>query len=165
MAKAQPAYAIVRPLAAAQTAAAIATVSTPQHVATQNLSVTFDYCMVQVHRPWLSDAFLQLRNWYVAGYRAGELSSGSDVAGAGNFGVVPTAFIAIKNLSIHADWSNDDKTALGNSVSMGPFALVGRTFDQSTNTLTCPGMQLVAWVCESQPCIPPASDPALPNSP
>jgi hypothetical protein len=31
--------------------------------------------------------------------------------------------------------------------------------DAATNTLHCAGMQIVAWVCEPMPFLPPASDP------
>jgi hypothetical protein len=118
--------------------------------------------MVLVSRPWLSDALLQLRNWYVPGYRAGDLSSGADAAGTGNFALVPIAFIAVRKLVVQANWSNDDRTALTNSASFGPFSLFGRSFDAATNSLSCLGMQLVAWVCETQPILPPASEPTLP---
>jgi hypothetical protein len=158
---AQPASTIVRPIAAAYSAAVIVSQTTPQNVSGSGLSLSFEYCLVLLRRDWLSDAFLQLRNWYVPGYGSGALSNGTDAAGVGNFALVPTAFIAIKNLSIKAQWSSDDKAALDASASLGPFALFGRTFDAATNTLSVPGMQLVAWVCETQSPLPPAADPTM----
>jgi hypothetical protein len=68
--------------------------------------------------------------------------------GRGSFEVLPVAAIVVQNLVIEADWSHDDTVTLQSSVNFGPFSLVGRTIDQAKNTLSCPGMQIVAWVFE-----------------
>jgi len=86
--------------------------------------------------------------------KAGEIASVAG-AGGGSFEVLPVAAIVVQNLFIEADWSHDDTVTLQSSVNFGPFSLVGRTIDQAKNTLSCPGMQIVAWVFEPMPRLHP----------
>jgi len=134
--------------------------STPQAVTSKNFKLSFDYCLVEANRDWLSGSFLIARNWYVPHTKAGEISTGSGTGG-GLFEVVPVAAIVAQNLVIDADWSHDDTVTLQSIVNFGPFSLVGRTIDQVKNTLSCKGMQIVAWVFEPMPKLPPNSDPAM----
>jgi hypothetical protein len=134
--------------------------STPQTVTSKNFKLSFDYCLVEAKREWMSGGFLTARNWYVPHTKAGEIASGTG-AGGGSFEVLPVAAIIVQNLVIEADWSHDDTVTLQSSVNFGPFSLVGRTIDQANNTLSCPGMQIVAWVFEPMPRLPPNSDPTM----
>jgi hypothetical protein len=134
--------------------------STPQTVTSKNFKLSFDYCLVEAKREWMSGSFLTARNWYVPHTKAGEIASGTGESG-GSFEVLPVAAIVVQNLVIEADWSHDDTVTLQSSVNFGPFSLVGRTIDQARNTLSCPGMQIVAWVFEPMPRLPPNSDPTM----
>lgn len=135
--------------------------STPQSVQTNQLTVTFDYCLVRLARSWLSAGFLSSRSWFLPGYRAQDLSTGNDLTGKGNFSLTPIGFIAIKALAIVANWTANDVQAAQTSLGLSSFSLVGSSFDAATNSLTCPGIQIIAWVCEAQPPLPPVSDPSL----
>jgi hypothetical protein len=134
--------------------------STPQTVTSKNFKLSFDYCLVEAERTWLSGTFLTARNWYVPHTKAGEIASGTG-AGGGSFEVLPVAALVVQNLVIEADWSHDDTVILQSSVNFGPFSLVGRTIDQAKNTLSCKGMQVVAWVFEPMPRLPYNSDPTM----
>ena len=134
--------------------------SSSKQVTSKSLSLSFDYCLVGADRPWLSAAFINTGGWYLPNCTAGQYASGTGIADA-ECEVITMAALVIKNLRIVADWSNDDMANLNSAGAFGPFSLVGRTFDQVTNTLGCEGMQIVAWVCLPLPCLPPASDPAL----
>jgi hypothetical protein len=134
--------------------------SAPQVVTSKSLKLSFDYCLVMARRPWISTAFLTARNWYVPHTRAGEFASGTG-AGRGPFEVMPMAALVVKNLVIEADWSKDDSATLNSFVTFGPFSLVGRTIDSVTNTLRGNGMQIVGWVFEPMPRLPPNNDPAM----
>jgi hypothetical protein len=141
--------------------AAVQANSQPQAVATNSISVSFDHCVATLTRPWFPDTLLLLRNWLVPGYVRGEISNG---VGAGDTGLMPlltTAFVAIRNLKISAQWSASDLDAIQGSAGFGPFSLVGRTFDSSTGTLAAPGIQIIGWFCVAFGVLPPASDPAL----
>lgn len=132
--------------------------STPQTVTSKNFKLSFDYCLVEANRAWLSGTFLTARNWYVPHTKAGEIASGTGAAG-GSFEVLPVAALAVQNLVIEADWSHDDTVTLQSDVNFGPFSLVGRDIDQAKNTLSCKGMQIVAWVFEPMPRLPPNDPP------
>jgi hypothetical protein len=134
--------------------------SAPQAVTSKSIKLSFDYCMVQANRPWLSPAFLTARNWYVPRTKAGEIASGNG-SGTGEFEVVPTAALVAKNLVIEADWSRDESLAFDKFVNFGPFSLVGRTVSATKNSIQCLGMQIIGWVFEPMPRLPPNSDPAL----
>jgi hypothetical protein len=78
----------------------------------------------------------------------------------GPFAVVPTAFIAVKNLVIEAAWSDSDVAARANAAAFGPFSLLGLSTDDK-NAMHCPGLQIIAWICSLQPQLPPDMDPSL----
>lgn len=139
-------------------------------------TMSFDYCLVQLRRPWLSGEFLETPDWYVPGARDGDSSNGPASAvvaatpGAGStapaasapaskpFDWLPTACIAIKNLVIRAGGSLD-AASLGGATALGPFGF--HPGAAGANGIVNPGVQIVAWICLAQPRLPPCSDPAL----
>jgi hypothetical protein len=145
--------------------------------------MSFDYCVVQLTRPWLSGDFLATPGWYVPGMAEGSYSSGpepvvSALAGStsapagtsssatqqqpatyGPLTFIPTAFVAIKNLVMNASAIDGGATSTGPVSAFGPFSLVNAT--GAANALTAPGIQVIGWICEAQPQLPPATDPAL----
>jgi hypothetical protein len=135
--------------------------SQPQSVTSRSLTLSFQYCLVTARRLWLSGAFLNARNWYVPGRHAGEIASGTGT-GDGSLEVIPTAALCVRNLTIKAEWSAEETAALANFVKLGPFSLVGREIHAESNTMTCPVTQIIGWVMEPLPRLPPNSDPALP---
>ncbi len=141
--------------------AAIQANSQPQPVATNSISISFDYCICTITRPWFPDTLLLLRNWFVPGYSRADISNS---AGAGDPGLMPlltTGFVAIRNLKISAQWSASDLQAISGSSAFGPFSLVGRSFDTSSGMLTCSGTQIIGWFCSALPVLPPVTDPSL----
>ncbi len=158
--------AVVLPMAmqyhsAAQVAALKAN-SQPQPVATSSVSVAFEHCIGTLQRPWFPDTLLLLRNWYVPGYSRGDISNGTGAGDTSPMALLTTGFVAIRNLRISAQWAAPDLQVIENSASFGPFSLVNRTFESSTGTLSCPGIQIIAWFCSAMPVLPPVSDPSLP---
>jgi hypothetical protein len=151
---------ILRPeVLAAQTMTLNAAASS-REVTSSSISLSFEYCLVNVTRPWLSTGFLTLRNWYMEGFRDGELASGSGIGGM-PLEVIPVAALVVRKLSIRAAWSHEEQQSLQDTLSFGPFSLQGRSVDQVSGVITCPDMQIVAWICEPMPRLPPAADPAL----
>ena len=49
--------------------------STPQTVTSNNFKLSFDYCLVEAKREWVSGSFLTARNWYVPHTKACDLAS------------------------------------------------------------------------------------------
>ena len=134
--------------------------SAPQVVTASSLKLSFDYCLVRAARPWLSTELLEARNWFVPHTRAGEFASGTGI-GDGAFEVMPMAALVVKNLLIEGDWSSDETAILSKADKFGPFSLAGRVLAAEKNPLRCEGMQVVGWVFEPMPQLPPHGDPAL----
>lgn len=152
-----------QPLRLAEAAAMIGSGSTTQLVMSPNISMSFDHCIVTLHRPWWPDMMMMMRNWYLPSYNRGDLSQGSGSSDPGMMPVVTTGFVAIRNLRISAQWSQADLDAMQKSASFGPFSLIGRSIDPANGTLTCPGIQIIGWFCAALPVLPPAADPSLPG--
>jgi hypothetical protein len=155
----------VQPLALAQATASLRASTTAQQVVTDSIDISFEHCMVLLNRPWFPDTLLMLRDWYLQGYARGDISVGTGTDDTGLMPVLTTAFVVIRNLKITSNWSEEDLAAMQGSASFGPFCLIGRNYDAASNTLTCPGMQIVGWFCSALPLLPPVSDPTLGASP
>jgi hypothetical protein len=155
---------VVRPIEVAQftSVARLVAQTQPQPVQTQEFKMSFDYCLVQLRRPWFSEDLLALPGWYVPNMHNGDYASGPP-ANTGAFAMIPTAFIAVKNLVIEGQWSDADVAAGANSAGFGPFSLLVSPGDQAQakTGLTAPGLQIIAWICDAQPQLPPDPDPAF----
>lgn len=121
---------------------------------TTGFDVTFDYCVVTFDRPWWDPLFLSTANWSVAGFTKGQIASGSVASPALAVPAITTGMVVVRNLTIAANWTDRDQQALSDgAVSLGPFSTVGAAFDGQT--LSRPGMQALAWICQVPPAIPP----------
>jgi hypothetical protein len=72
--------------------------STPQTITSKSIKLSFDYCLVEAQREWLSGSFVTARYWYVPHTKADEIASGTG-AGSGSFEVLPVAAIVVRTLS------------------------------------------------------------------
>ena len=149
-----------------------------QPVLKPEFTMSFQYCIVQLNRPWLSGDFLATPGWYVPSVHQGDYASGpaaisnapassSGASGSapasaspayGPFSFLPVALIAIKNLAMNAA-AIEDSSSKGPVTAFGPFSLAQAT--GSSNALFAPGIQIIGWVCDVQPQLPPDTDPAL----
>jgi hypothetical protein len=132
-----------------------------QAVTSSSMELSFRYCLVTARRPWGSGAFLTARKWNIPRMRAGEIASGTGL-GKGSFGVMPTAARCVRDLTINAAWSAEKRSVLPAMTKFGPFSLVGGQFDAGATSLTCAGIQVIGWVMEPMPMLPPNGDPDLP---
>src|SRR5262249_21980780 len=85
--------------------------STPLPGATpssDSFSVSFDYCLVTIARPWISSGFLTRPGWYVPGQAAASWALGKYDAVTQGFGYLPAKMLVVKNLKITANWSQED---------------------------------------------------------
>jgi hypothetical protein len=144
----------------------LAQLAEPHKTEASNVSISFEYCLVSLSRSWFDLTLLNLKGWHVPGFRRGELSSGKlgDPESADTLlEALPAAALLIRKLRLTASWSSDELSVLGASAGFGPFSLVGRSVDAASGTVSCDGTQLVGWVCEPLPVLPPESDPSLPT--
>lgn len=141
--------------------------------ATSDLQISFCFCRVAIRRPWFLMSLLTLNGWSLAAQAAGSLSTGKLDVNPGSFPLLPTAFIAIRDLEIRGSWSSTDRkiaemaAAGSGTVGFGPFALSGRYgSDQAGATytakfdgqvLSAPGLQILGWISQVIPFSPPLS--------
>jgi nucleoid-associated protein YgaU len=118
-------------------------------VTASSVSISFDYCLVNIQRPWWMDVFLNSGNWSVPGVPAGEVTSGDH---PGSVAWLPVGFVAVRNLTISGSWSAEDSANLGQATDFGPFQVEA----PGGQTLTHPGLQVVAWLLQQLPALPPA---------
>lgn len=112
---------------------------------------------MNIDRPWLKLALLSTKNWWMFDTPAGEYATGSADSNPGMFPLLGTSFIAIRDLKISANWSQEDRNNLGNAASFGPFDLRDGTVNN--NTIEVKGLQIIAWISRLMPKLPPLSPP------
>jgi hypothetical protein len=119
-----------------------------QPVASTEVTISFDFCVVNVEREWMHDAFVNNRYWYIPGQGKGELSANNGRGAP----AIPEGFVAIKNLRIKAPWTAQDISNLANSVQFGPFNFSSDIVD---GALCHDDIQIVAWKLRALPDLPP----------
>lgn len=124
-----------------------------------HFSLCFEYCIVSVARPWFSGEFLSFPNWYLPGESASSLCGGTYDLTKQRFAFLPAKMLVIRKLKIEAQWSPEDRARFQDVAGFGPFSLLGATLEN--DVLVAPGMQIVGWMCQIMPPLPPAADPAL----
>jgi nucleoid-associated protein YgaU len=110
-----------------------------------DLSVSVEYCLVRIDRPWLLRPFLDQPGWYVPGQRAGFAGS-----------QLPIGVLALRNLEISGPWSDEDVAASAVASDFGPFRVAGGIVD---GTLRAPGLQVAGWLFERLGTLPPVDAP------
>jgi hypothetical protein len=139
-----------------------------QTVESHDLSLSLEYCFVQVSRDaWWNELFLTMPGWYAPGLKAGDFVPGRHLAGLAVG--VPVAMLVTRNVRVSGHWSEADRAAASSHTSIGPWQMSesAMTVDEheETTTLTMPGTQVVAVVCSLLPSLPPDDDPALAAAP
>ena len=126
--------------------------SLTETIKSSQISVSFDYCWVNIDRRWFYNPYLQTHNWYIPGFQAGESTAKA-------FPAIPIAVLLVRNLRIQSNWQAQELQSVQNSMALGPFSLVGRSIEQGTGAIVQPGMQVMAWACQIMPSLPPSRSP------
>ncbi len=142
---------------------------------TTNLAAKFKFARIDIQRPWLNFLLFSMGGWSLNEmYKPGKLSNGTKDQAGTAFPLLPTSFIAVRDLSISADWGKQDasmissKLSAGGSFGWGPFALGGSYSSGSSTkkfksdfdhrTISNNGLQIIGWVNTVVPnCPPPLS--------
>jgi hypothetical protein len=128
----------------------LATTQPTQPAATNSISIAFDYCVVKIQRPWFSDALVNDKSWCIPATAKGVLTA-PDQAGA-TLNLLPIAAVVIKHLTIEANWASADIAAAKDATDFGPFKIGG---DIVNNRLTHEGLQIIGWLVQRMPDLPP----------
>ena len=131
----------------------------PASSKTNGYRIEFEYCHVTIDREWLKLALLANRGWYMVGTSSQEYSTGMAANNGGMFPLLPTSFIVIKNLKIKANWSAEDKQNIKDAIGYGPFDVRKKTF--KNNLMEVKGMQVIAYISNVTPILPPQNAVAL----
>jgi len=81
----------------------------------KNLSVSLQYGLCEIARPWLMSDLFRLQNWHLVGETVNSISTGTIDEQVGSekqlLPMFPTHFLVIRNVSISAeDWGSDGET-------------------------------------------------------
>ena len=139
---------------------------------TSNLKAKFKYARVTIVRPWLNFLLFGVDGWSTQTYpQPGRLSNGTKNQPNAPFPLLPTSFVAVRDLEISADWGKEDSDEITKKLSAkanfgwGPFSISGGYAKSSSSkkfasefdgtTLSNPGLQIIGWVCSVVPNSPP----------
>jgi hypothetical protein len=117
-----------------------------------SLNVAFDYCVINVRRPWYGGAFVSDSSWYVPNAAKGTLTA----SGANAMPLMPIGFVAIRNLTIASDWSAVDMDTASMATRFGPFNISSSI---SNDVLSHEGLQIIGWIVQRMPTAPPNDPP------
>jgi hypothetical protein len=131
----------------------LGTVAPTAPVTTTELTVSFDYCLVSIRRPWLADFFINSGPWYVPNVAMGQVTS-SEVGG---LPLLPVGFVAVRKLDITGNWAPGDLQAASEATSLGPFKVSGGIVAGHVKHL---GLQIIGWLLEKLPALPPYDPPS-----
>ncbi|KQV42855.1 hypothetical protein [Massilia sp. Root335] len=125
-------------------------------------SLELQTCLLSIRRPWLSTQLLNLENWFVPTFAKGSLASGTGEDEKKLLEVLPIACVLVRNATIRAtQCSEEDRRHASIASHMGPIAMLGRSIDSSSDEvlIRIPGKQLVGWICQVMPALPPSNAP------
>ncbi|MBK8955280.1 MAG: hypothetical protein IPM34_06965 [Saprospiraceae bacterium] len=131
---------------------------TQNSIGADSFGISFNFCRVNIDRPWLNLALLSMPGWNIYGGTQGQYSTGTAENNPGIFPMLTTSFVLISNVNITANWSVTDKENLASAVSFGPFDIRNSTFNQ--NKLEIKGIQLIGCFSRLTPVLAPESAPA-----
>lgn len=130
---------------------------------TSNLTISFKYNRVEIDRPWFNGLLYDVKGWNIgeAG-GADSISNGTKTQEGKMMPILPTAFIAVRDLKISADWGKEDKDLITSKLSTkasfgwGPFRVSGsyessdRDMTHTTKfdgtTISSDGLQIIGWI-------------------
>jgi hypothetical protein len=89
------------------------------HNSAKNLSISLEYGLVTMYRPWLVSDLFYMDNWYLVGNKKNSVSDGTQADQAGKkdplLPMLPQQFLVIRNVSISAeDWGEDQQILTDN---------------------------------------------------
>lgn len=120
-------------------------------VNTNKVSISFEFCVIDIRRSWLSEGLCSINKfWYIPGMGKGDLND--PLIGA--FSHLPIALVAVKDLKITANWNINDKKELAKVTSFGPFDINEHNLNEK-GSLSHSGIQVIGWMLQKMPELPP----------
>ena len=132
----------------------IKTQAPTQPVKANSFSINFKYCVIDIDRPWLKTSFINNKTWFIPNTLKAQLTA-KDNSGA-NISALPIAFVALKELNIEANWSETDIEISKSATDFGPFEVDSQIVN---NKLSHEGIQIIGWLLQKMPDLPPNDPP------
>ncbi|HVT11529.1 MAG TPA: hypothetical protein VHE55_04620 [Fimbriimonadaceae bacterium] len=149
----------------------------------ENLSIEFEYTVVDIQRPWLETALFNIGRWFLPGHPKNCISNGMPSQASAPddetnwLPAIPTQMFLIRKLKIKTDGVNQvwdamqESTSVNVSFGWGPFH-VGGHYDHSSSSssfnayrsgeyLCVDGVQLMGWISEVVPQCPKTDEATL----
>lgn len=123
-------------------------------VNTSSCTIRFKYIIVSIDRPWLKTSFINDKRWFIPNTAKGQLTNKNNLGV--NMSILPIGFVAIKDLNIEANWSETDIETSKIATDFGPFDISSEIKD---NKLSHEGMQVIGWLLQRMPALPPNDPP------
>jgi len=130
---------------------------------TSELTISFKYTRVEIDRPWFNGLLYDVGGWSIS--KAGgpdSISNGTKMQDGKMMPIMPTSFIAIRDLKISAKWGKEDydlitsKLSTKASFGWGPFRVSGNYENSSRDmthntifdgtTIKSDGLQIIGWI-------------------
>jgi hypothetical protein len=130
---------------------------------TSDLTISFKYTRVEIDRPWFNGLLYEVGGWSI-GEAGGidSISNGTKTQDGKMMPIMPTAFIAIRNLKISANWGEKDRELITSKLSTkesfgwGPFRVSGKYESSKSNktiktkfdgkTIVSDELQIIGWI-------------------
>ncbi|NEQ47805.1 MAG: hypothetical protein F6K00_31465 [Leptolyngbya sp. SIOISBB] len=120
-------------------------------------SIQFEYLIVNLTRPWLSEALFRTNGWFIPGQAEGFCSSGQLDRNDGILPLLLTGLLVGRKVKINGIFNQDEQSILtmasegSNHVSLGPFVL-----DSENEDTTTP--HILGWISSLVPFSPRIDD-------
>lgn len=146
---------------------------------TSDFELSAELIVVRIRRPWLNTVVFSMTDWWAKGIVQNGISNGRLKGNeSGMLPLIPTAFIIAKDVTIKANFTEQDTKRFSSGKNSdaswgwgwGPFSGGGMYFKNketgdnfnstySNGVLKLPGLQVVAWVSSVTPASPPKAAP------
>lgn len=130
---------------------------------TSDLTISFKYTRVEIDRPWFNGLLYEVDGWDIGKAGGpGSISNGTKIQDGKMMPIMPTSFIAIRDLKISAKWGKEDRELITSKLSTkasfgwGPFRISGNyessKRDMTSNTkfdgttIENKGLQIIGWI-------------------
>ena len=128
-------------------------------VQTSTVNISFQYCIVNILRPWLYRNILDIsQTWYCTGLTEGFFSTGEPSSdNNGKLPSLPVSMIMIKDLSISATFNAGDWEKAKSAVALDSLNIAEADFKDLGNNnhlIESKGVQIIGWICEYLPKFP-----------
>ena len=110
-------------------------------------TVSFQWVKVVVIFPWYKDNLVKFKTWYISDWSSGQAITEGLFA-------IPHSLIVIRNLTISGIWNAETIVTPGAIDPYSPFSYSGTTTPITENR-----MQVMGWIFEKLPPLPPITDP------